>query len=150
MKICIPSTGKELTAMIDPRFGRAPFFLIVDTSTNNVEVIENTAAEKVQGAGLGAVELIMNHGIDTLITGRVGPKALIAIQQSGMQLIEGISSGQTIDDVLASFTKGELEKPETSTSGPAPENTCGKGMGGGRGMCGAGRGMGGGGRRRRS
>ena len=41
-------------SLIDPSFGRAPFFLIIETETMAVEVVENTAAEAGHGAGIAA------------------------------------------------------------------------------------------------
>jgi len=54
MKLCITSTGKDIEANIDTTFGRAPYFLIIDTETNATEVVENTAATQGQGAGIAA------------------------------------------------------------------------------------------------
>ena len=34
MKIAITAQGPELDAAVDPRFGRAAYFLIVDTDTS--------------------------------------------------------------------------------------------------------------------
>lgn len=41
MKVAITSTGKELSTNLDPRFGRAPYFIIVDPETMAFEVVEN-------------------------------------------------------------------------------------------------------------
>jgi len=41
MKIAAPSIGKELTSHLDLRFGRAKYFLVVDTPTIDYDVIEN-------------------------------------------------------------------------------------------------------------
>jgi len=49
MKLCITSTGKEIEANIDTTFGRAPYFLIIDTDTNATEVVENTADKEFEG-----------------------------------------------------------------------------------------------------
>ncbi|MCS7366963.1 MAG: dinitrogenase iron-molybdenum cofactor biosynthesis protein, partial [archaeon YNP-WB-062] len=31
MKICVSATSNSLDAPVDPRFGRCPYFIIVDT-----------------------------------------------------------------------------------------------------------------------
>jgi predicted Fe-Mo cluster-binding NifX family protein len=41
MKIAISSTGPDLDAQIDPRFGRCPYFVVVDPATAEFEVLEN-------------------------------------------------------------------------------------------------------------
>jgi predicted Fe-Mo cluster-binding NifX family protein len=41
MKIAFTSTGSDLDAQADPRFGRRPYFLIVDTDTLALEATPN-------------------------------------------------------------------------------------------------------------
>ena len=42
MKIAITAKGTTLTDEIDPRFGRAPYILIVDTETMEYEALDNS------------------------------------------------------------------------------------------------------------
>lgn len=147
MKLCITSTGKELEAKTDARFGRAAYFLIIDTDTNALEVVENTAAASVQGAGIGAAQLVADKGVDGVLTGRVGPNALVAFRASGIELFEGVSSEDTVKEALARFQKGEYKA--LTDLAPVPPSGQGGGRGLGRGIGGGGgqgRGMGGGGR----
>ena len=150
MKICITSTGKEIEAKVDPRFGRAPYFLIVDTDTDAIEMLENNAAEETQGAGIGAAQLMSDKGVDGVLTGRVGPNALTAFQAAGVALYEGVSSQETVKEALTKFKNGEYSNNPTpaggSPQGQKPGRGLGRGMGGGGGQ---GRGMGGGGGRRK-
>ena len=44
MKIAISSTGPDLTDLVDPRFGRCPFFVFWDMETNEHRTVENTGA----------------------------------------------------------------------------------------------------------
>lgn len=144
MKLCITSSGKELEAKTDARFGRAAYFLIIDTITNALEVLENTAAADVQGAGIGAAQLILTKGVEGVLTGRVGPNAMEVFQKAGIKVFEGISPEDTVKEALVRFTKDEFS--DTPVSSEAPPRGQGAG-GGGRGMGGGGRGMGGGGGR---
>jgi predicted Fe-Mo cluster-binding NifX family protein len=150
VKICITSTGKEMEAKVDPRFGRAPYFLIIDTDTDALEVLENNAAEENQGAGIGAAQIVSDKGVDGVLTGRVGPKALTAFQASGIRLYEGVSSKETVKEALTKFKNGEYSNNPTpaegSPQGLKPGRGLGRGMGGGGGQ---GRGMGRGGGRRK-
>jgi predicted Fe-Mo cluster-binding NifX family protein len=163
MKLCITASGKEIEAKIDPRFGRAPYFLIVDTESGGIEVVENSAAQQVQGAGTGAAQLVIDKGADALFTGRLGPNALNVLQVSGIKFYEGLSPDDTVQGVVEKFKAGGFSG-DLPTSGVAQQGQvgdmapgagagagmgrgCGRGMGGGgRGMGGGGRGMGGGGR----
>ena len=40
MKIAVTSTGQNLDATVDPRFGRAAYILIVDAESLNYEFID--------------------------------------------------------------------------------------------------------------
>ncbi len=145
MKLCITSTGKELAAKVDARFGRAAYLLIVDTDNNAMEVVENNDAAQAQGAGIGAAQVVLDKGVDGVLTGRVGPNALRVFQASGVQLFEGASAEDTVQEALIKFNNGEYRNTPAGPEGPAV------GQGGGRGLGrGQGRGMGmGGGRGRR-
>ena len=141
VKICITSTGKEIEAKVDPRFGRTPYFFIIDTDTDAMEIINNSAAAESQGAGIYAVQLVSDKGVEAVLTGRVGPNASRAFQASEIKVFEGVSSEETVKETLARFKKGEYG------ANPAPAGVSPRGQGGGRGL---GRGMGRGGRKQYS
>lgn len=149
MRLCITSTGKDIEANIDPRFGRAPWFLIIDTDTNAVEAVDNGAAAQAQGgAGTTAAQIVIDKNVDVLLTGRLGPNALKVFQASGIKLIEDVSAQDTVSQVLARFKNGEYnESPVPSQVSPRAQGGGGRGLGRGVGG-GGGQGMGGGGRRR--
>lgn len=128
MKLCITSTGRDMAAKVDTRFGRAPYFIIIDTDTNGLEVVVNSAVEQSQGAGIGAATLILDKNIDALLTGRLGPNALKVFQESGIKLCEGVSSEDTVQEALAKFNKGEYHDT------PSPQEVPSIGPGGGRGL----------------
>ncbi len=160
MKLCITATGKNIDANTDARFGRAPWFLIIDTDTGAIlEAIENTASAQPQGAGIAAAKLVSDKNVDAILTGSVGPNATSVFQTAGVNLIEGVSSQDTVQEALAKFKQGAYDQAGASTT-PSPQSGVkrgrgiaggGRGMGGGgigRGIAGGGRGMGGGGRGR--
>jgi len=143
MKLCITSTGNDIEARVDTTFGRAPYFLIIDTDTNAVEVVENIAAVQGQGAGIAAAQLVSDRGVDGVLTGYVGPNAFNAFRASGIKLFAGVSSQDTVKETLAKFNKGEYNEAPAPSEAPPCEpgggRGLGRGMGPGRGM---GRGMG--------
>ena len=162
MKLCITATGNNFGANIDARFGRAPWFLIIDTNTGTIiEAVENTAATQAQGAGIAAAKLMSDKNVDAILTGTVGPNATSVFQASGISLFEGLSPQDTVQDALAKFKQGAYSQVRSgSSTTPSPGQGIkrgrgiaggGRGMGGGargRGIAGGGRGMGGGGRGR--
>lgn len=141
MKLCITSTGKDLGANIDPTFGRAPYFLIVDTESNELlEILKNTSATHGHGAGIAATQLVSDQGVDGVLTGYVGPNAFNAFQASGMKLFTGASCQDTVKEALGKFQSGGVYREAT---GPAEIPPCdpgrgrgvGHGKGRGRGRC---------------
>lgn len=108
MKIAITSTGRTLDAEVDGRFGRAKFFLIVDTETESTKVVDNEQnLSAAQGAGIQAAETVVNEGAEVLITGHCGPNAFRTLQAADVKIIIGAQG--TVSQMLEKFKKGELE-----------------------------------------
>lgn len=139
MRLCITSTGKELEANVDTTFGRAPWFLIIDTETNATEAVENTATAQGQGAGIGAAQLVSDKGVDGVLTGQVGPNAINAFRAAGIKLFAGVSSQDTVKEALNRFKKGEYNEVSLQAAalprGQGRGRGLGRGMGGGGGRC---------------
>lgn len=161
MKIAITSTGADLTAQVDPRFGRCPYFLFVDTDTMQFEAVENPNVAAMGGAGIQSAQLVANKGAEAILTGSCGPNAFQTLQAAGVQVIIGVVG--TVQDAIQRFKSGQLQPtaqpnvpshfgmgaglPGQGQPGGWPMGP-GSGMGGGmgRGMGrGMGQGMGGGG-----
>ena len=137
MKIAVSATSESLDAQIDPRFGRCPYFLIVDSLTMEFEAVPNTASRSMSGAGIQAAQTVASKGVKVLITGNVGPNAFPALSSAGIDIITGAFG--TVREAVEKFKSGQLQKIT------APTTSMGFGMGGGYGMgMGMGRGRGGG------
>lgn len=69
-----------LESEVDPRFGRAYAFLVVDSKTGKVaDQFLNQSACETTGAGTAAAALLKKHNVGAIISGRFGPKALEAL-----------------------------------------------------------------------
>ena len=108
MRIAISAEGKQLDSNLDPRFGRAAYFIILDAETMDFEALENTQNFSLpQGAGIQAGKTIADRHVDALITGHCGPKALRVLQNAGIMIVTG--AGGKVSDVVDQFRKGMLE-----------------------------------------
>lgn len=160
MKIAISAVGRDLESSIDERFGRCPYFIIVETDDLSYEAIENTNADLSGSAGIQSASMVASKGVEAVITGNCGPKAMQVFTAANISVISGQHG--VIRDVVEKFKGGELS-PSTRENvlgnnraaqaplplGPRQPSISGGGRGisgGGRGMGGGGRGMGGGGR----
>ena len=73
MKVAITAQGKTPSDHIDSRFGRAQQFILMDTESEDYEVLDNTQnLNAAQGAGIQAAQHIVNAGADAVITGHCG------------------------------------------------------------------------------
>lgn len=131
MKIAISSTGRDLDSQIDPRFGRCPFFVIVETEDMGYEAFDNESISLSGGAGIQAAQFVASAGIKAVITGNAGPNAMKTLSASGVEVYTGQSG--TVREAVEQYKKGGM-----STTG-SPNVDAHYGMGSGAGM---GRGMG--------
>ena len=146
MKIAVSSSGKDLDSLIDPRFGRCAYFLMVETDDMSFEVFDNQSMSLGGGAGIQSAQFISSKGAKAVITGNCGPNAVKTLAAGG---IEGfLGNTGIVREALQKFKNEEListnlsNAPEYSGLAGRKGFDRGMGMGGQRGM-GRGRGMGG-------
>lgn len=149
MKIAISTTAPGLDADVEPRFGRCQYFVIVDPETMEFEAVENTNAMAASGAGISTAQVIVNKGVQAVLTGNCGPNAFGVLNAAGINVITGVSG--KVRDAVQDYKAGKYgtsSQPNVSGHfGSGGGSGMGGGMGGGRGMgggMGRGRGMGGG------
>lgn len=131
MKIAVSSTGTNLDAPVDLRFGRTQYFIIVETETMKYEVIQNPYISASGGAGIQAAQMIGNHGVQAVISGVLGPNAYQTLRAIGIPMYQ--TSGGSISEVIQTFQSGLLN--QIAQPGPAHAGLGGRGMGrGGSGM----------------
>ena len=113
-KIAITSEGPGLDDQVDPRFGRAAGFVIVDLETMETQYIDNGQSQiMAQGAGIQAAELIARSGASWLLTGYVGPKAFQALSAAGIKIGQNLE-GLTVRDAVDRFKSGALEVADSA------------------------------------
>ncbi len=148
MKIAISVSGNDLSAEIDPRFGRARGFLLVDDAAEGFEHVANPNIDASGGAGIQTAQMVVERGTEAVITGNVGPNAYRVLEAAGVKVFTG-ASGKA-DEVLAEYKSGKLTATGSATveekfgMGTAGAGGPGTGRGGGRGRGAGGRGAGGG------
>ena len=108
MKICVSSTGIDLNAQIDPRFGRCRYFLIVDTNTMSFKSISNESAIASGGAGIQAAQTVAKAGVEVVVTGNMGPNAFQTLSAAGIKVFTGADG--TINEAIKKYKKGDLKK----------------------------------------
>jgi predicted Fe-Mo cluster-binding NifX family protein len=111
MKVAVTAKGTSLDSEIDPRFGRAPYILIVDTDTLGFEVLDNSSnVNAFKGAGIQAATLISDKGAEVLMTGYCGPKAFFTLEAAGIKVISDVNG--TVRDAVEAFRNGRVTYAE--------------------------------------
>jgi predicted Fe-Mo cluster-binding NifX family protein len=116
MKIAISSTGKDLDCQIDPRCGRCQYFIFLDSETMEFEAAENQGLTAMGGAGVQAAQLVVQKGVNALITGNLGPNAASALSASGIKVY--LVPGGTVKEVAEAYKSGTLKEVSGSTVPP--------------------------------
>ncbi|WP_232005765.1 NifB/NifX family molybdenum-iron cluster-binding protein [Pseudodesulfovibrio profundus] len=111
-KVAVSSEGPTLGDRVDPRFGRAGGFAVVDLETMEVEYVDNgTSQTMAQGAGIQAAENVANAGAQVLLSGYVGPKAFAALEAAGIAVGQDVD-GMTVGEAVQKFRNGEIPMAE--------------------------------------
>ena len=110
LSFCIK--GDEKPLVLDERFGRCHSFAIVDSDKGEVlKLIENTGRDAANAAGTGAVQILVNAGVEGIVAPHLGPKAEEARTRMGMK-VWSQGAHETMDTALAAWRDGELEQPD--------------------------------------
>ncbi len=109
MKIAVSAEGSGLNSQADPRFGRAPFFIITEDGEHELKSIDNQLnRNSPNSAGVQAAQAVIDNGVDVVISGNCGPNAFRALSAAGINVF--LFSGGTVQEALDKFRNGELEK----------------------------------------
>ena len=113
-RIAVTSEGPSLDDKVDPRFGRAAGFVVVDLDSMNTEYIDNGRSQVMaQGAGIQAAELVARAGVSCLLTGYVGPKAFQALSAAGIKVGQNLE-GLTVRQAVERFKSGQVDMAHTA------------------------------------
>jgi predicted Fe-Mo cluster-binding NifX family protein len=117
MRICITSQGPDLASDVDPRFGRARFFVIHDDESGEYEVVDNKQnLNAAGGAGIQAATTVAEKRCDWVVSGHMGPKALSVLKEADIRVATGASG--KVSDALQAFKNGGLEEIESADVSP--------------------------------
>jgi predicted Fe-Mo cluster-binding NifX family protein len=117
-KIAISSEGPSLDDQVDPRFGRAAGFLLMDLDTKETQYIDNGRSQVMaQGAGIQAAQIVGRAGAAWVLTGYVGPKAFRVLEAAGIKVGQDLE-GLTVREAVARFQSGGVvQAPSANRAG---------------------------------
>ncbi|HNS48991.1 MAG TPA: NifB/NifX family molybdenum-iron cluster-binding protein [bacterium] len=113
MKIVFTTSGDNLQAELDARFGRAPKFLVYDLEKEHYLVVDNQQnLQAAQGAGIQSAETVAKLGAGAVVTGHCGPKAFRVLKAAGIKIYN--TDAATVAEALKRYRAGELTPAESA------------------------------------
>lgn len=115
MRVVITADSPSMDARLDPRFGRAAYFLFIDPETMEWQAVSNPAVNARGGAGIQAAQHITDQKCDAVISGEFGPNAYQALNAAGVAMYSP-GDNSTVKEAIQRFKSGDI-KPITSPGG---------------------------------
>lgn len=113
MKVAISASENHLTSFIEPHFERALYYIIVDLRgplQREYKVVHNPNVKSVNDVGILAAQMLINLGIDALITGWCDPNALRVFQKAKIPIYEAKEA--TVQEILNTFKDNKFTLDE--------------------------------------
>ena len=102
----VSSEGPTLDDAVDPRFGRAGGFVIVEPD-GATRYLDNGASQAMaHGAGIETARRIAEAGATVVLSGVIGPKAAAALKSVNVASVEGME-GLTVGQAVARYRAGK-------------------------------------------
>ena len=106
MKIAFPSQeDRGMDSPVYSHFGSARFFVIVETSGNGVETIENSDLHHIHGQ-CQPMNALGGSPVDAVVVGGIGGGALRKLQSSGIKIYRAVEG--SVDENLTLIKDGKL------------------------------------------
>lgn len=112
MIVFITAKTSSLHSEVDDRFGRAAFFIKIDTENGQMEAFENHAVNQSGGAGIAAAQFIIDHQGQAVISGDFGPNASDALCAAKIKMYVFTPDIKTVQQATEAFQKGQLPSLE--------------------------------------
>jgi predicted Fe-Mo cluster-binding NifX family protein len=125
MRVAISAQGDDIDSFVDPRFGRAAWFIFADSESGSFTPMPNAENADASGAaGTQAADQVVAHNVEAVITGNIGPGAHGILAATGVRIFHG-GNGVTVREALVRLGADDLDPMDTPTvaghwSRPAP------------------------------
>jgi predicted Fe-Mo cluster-binding NifX family protein len=108
-RIAITVTTPDPQAEVDFRFGRAPFFMLFDTGTEEWTPLANPGLEASGGAGVRAAQFLADRRVQAVVSGAFGPNAFRVLDAAGIAMYH-FDSRSTCRQAVESYQSGSLAR----------------------------------------
>lgn len=106
MKVIVSSSGVNVDSPISKVFGRAEYYLLVDTEDFSCESFENSAVSQNSGAGIQAAQFVLERNPESVISASIGPNAYEVLTAGSVPCYT--AAGGTVRETVEAFNRKEL------------------------------------------
>lgn len=117
MRIAVMAEGSEFSSKVDSRFGRATWFIVADTETDEIRAYNNEVDPDAYILGIQTAQNVFDLSVEAIITGNIGPNAFTVLNAWGVKVF--LSRADTVEEALALFKAGRLKQVNEATVPPA-------------------------------
>ncbi|MCP4726434.1 MAG: diguanylate cyclase [bacterium] len=106
MRLCFPvEEGNGINSIVYGHFGSAPCFLIYETQTDEMELIDNSNLVHEHGA-CNPLEALNGKMVHAVVVGGIGGGALMGLNNAGIYVLQAIEG--TVKDNMEKLRNNEL------------------------------------------
>ena len=108
MRIAISADNDNgLESVVSPHFGRCPHYILVDVEGQEVKAVQSVDNPHYSQHAPGQVPgFIHSQGVNVMVTGGMGRRAIIFFEQYGIEAVTGASG--TVRHALEGYLGGQL------------------------------------------
>lgn len=107
MKVIVPANESTLKGGICVSFGRAPYFLVLDTQSDVIKCVENPGAASSGGAGIKAAQAVVDENVEAILVPRIGKNASEVLDAAQIRIYRSVS-GNILEN-LEAYKSHKLE-----------------------------------------
>lgn len=120
MKICIPtSVDLGVRSEVSAHFADAPFFILADLESAELETVQNPECHKHPGA-CHHVRLLEAHRVDAVVCEGIGRRAASGLREAGIDVL--VPPARGVAQIIAAVDAGRARSLSV-------EDGCGEGTG---------------------
>lgn len=101
MKIAVSTEGNY----VSEHFGRCPYFTIFEVS--NGKILKKEVIQNIEHSPGAVPKFLKEKGVDLIISGGMGRRAMEIFNQYGIDFIVGVSGN--VDEVISKYIEGKLK-----------------------------------------
>jgi predicted Fe-Mo cluster-binding NifX family protein len=113
MRVAVTAKEASVDSLVDQRFGRARYLIVVDTETGDTEVHDNEVnLNAVQGAGIQTAQNAARLNVEAVLTGHLGPNAFRTLSAAAIAAYTGLQG--TVGQAIEEFKDGRLNPVDSA------------------------------------